>query len=264
MGTSDAYAGSGGAWNGIGRDVEHFHASPSAEVANGIAEQLFAQLRVETEETPEGVGLIDLIDPTLPALPGLRISTSGRSGDGGTSGGAGGGRSPSRAGGGRSRSRIARSGGRALAAGSALRRGDDTLLRELGLNLADLTGLDVLDQVARILNVSAPATGLQSDAELRHALTEALLTILEGDDSPQAAIEAFIAAYTFEVLVTETGARERNGERAGALTRDDERQLRTAIEAYVRQLDLNTDLVSENDFRLAIETVFSQAGALVL
>lgn len=265
MGTSDAYPGSGGAWNGIGRDVQDFGADPSPEAAESIAEQILNQLRVETGEAADGPGLVDLIDPTRPTLPGVRIrgAGSGGPGDGGGGGGSGGRRSTSRsAGGGRSRVRMARSGGRALAAGSALRRGDDSSLRKFGLNLADLSGLDVLDQVGRILNVAAPASGLQADAELRHALTEALLTLLEGDDSPRAAMEAFIASYAFEVLVTEAGARERNGERAGPLTKNDERQLRTAIDAYVRRLDLDDDLVTEEEFRAAIENVLSQAGAL--
>lgn len=263
MGTSDPYLGSGGAWNGIGRDVQDLPANPAQQAAESIVEQSLVQLGAETEQAPPGPGLIDLIDPRRAALPGMRISGgAGGRGDGaaGHAGAAPGSRS---AGGGRSRARVATSGGRALAAASALRRGDEAALRRLSLNLAQLTGLDVLDQVARILDVTAPASGLQADAELRHALTEALLALLQGDGSPRAAMEAFIAAYVFEVLITETGARERNGERAGALTRGDEQRLHGAIEAYVGQLDLSDDLVSEDDFRGAIDTVLNQAGALV-
>ncbi len=262
MGTSDPYLGSGGAWNGIGRDVKDFPVNPTLQAAESIVEQTLIQLGAETEEAPPGPGLIDLIDPKRSALPGVRIRDGGGRGDGGT--GQGRGTPGSRSGGGgRSRTRIASSGGRALAAGSALRRGDEGLLRRLSLNLADLSGLDVLDQVARILDVAAPASGLQADAELRHALAEALLALLQGDGSPRSAMEAFIASYVFEVLITETGARERNGERAGALTRGDEQQLQNAIDVYVRQLDLADDLVSEDDFRSAIDTVLEQAGTLV-
>jgi hypothetical protein len=267
VGTSDPYHGSGGPWNGIARDVQSFHEHPSKDAAEAIVEETLIQLGVETAEAP-GAGLADLIDPKRPALPGLRI----RPADGGSSGGGGGGAAAGSgggaaagrsSGGGRSRTRVATSGARALAAGSALRRGDARQLRRLGLNLAELTGLDVLDQVARILDVAAPASGLQADAELRHALTDTLLALLDGDDSSRAAMEAFIASYTFEVLITETGARERNGERAGPLTNGDEQQLKDAIEAYVHKLDLSDDLITEDDFRTAIETVLEQGGRLV-
>lgn len=262
MGTSDPYLGSGGAWNGIARDVQELPTNPTQQAAESIVEQTLLQLGAETEQAPPGPGLIDLIDPKRQALPGIRI----RGGAGGRGDGAGHARATQgsrSAGGGRSRARVATSGGRALAAASALRRGDQAALRRLSLNLAQLSGLDVLDQVARILDVAAPASGLQADAELRHALTEALLALLQGDGSPRGAMEAFIAAYVFEVLITETGARERDGERAGALTRGDEQRLQSAIEAYVAQLDLSDDLVSEDDFRAAIDTVLSQAGTLV-
>lgn len=263
MGTSDPYLGSGGAWNGIGHDVEDLPASPTQQAAESIVEQTLIQLGTEIEQAPPGPGLIDLIDPGRPALPGMRIRGSSRGGDGAGARQAGASPGSRSAGGGRSRARIATSGGRALAAASALRRGDQAALSRLSLNLAQLSGLDVLDQVARILDVAAPASGLQADAELRHALTEALLALLQGDGSPRTAMESFIAAYVFEVLITETGARERNGERAGALTRGDEQRLHGAIEAYVGQLELSDDLVTEDDFRRAIDTVLSQAGSLV-
>jgi 7-cyano-7-deazaguanine synthase in queuosine biosynthesis len=250
VGTSDPYLGSGGAWNGIARHVKEFHEDATEDAAESIVEQTLIQLALETAEATEAPALTDLIDPTRPALPGLRIrATGGGSGEGPGSGGSTGGATAATGsrGGGRSRARIATSGARALAAGSALRRGDGAQLQQLGLNLAELDGLDVLDQIARILDVAAPASGLQADAELRHALTDALLAVLDDEGSSRTAMEAFIASYTFEVLITEVGARERDGERAGALTGGDERQLRKAIEAYVRQLDLSDDLVTEHD-----------------
>ncbi len=264
MGTSDPYDGSGGAWNGIARDVQSFHEQPSDDAAKAIIEETLIQLGLETAEAP-GTGLADLVDPKAPALPGVRIrpGAAGSGGGGGAAGPGGGTSAGSSGGGGRSRRRIATSGARALAAGSALRRGDAGALLRFGLNLAELTGLDVLDQVARILNVAAPASGLQADAELRHALTDTLLALLDGDGSSREAMESFIASYTFEVLITETGARERNGERAGALTKGDEQQLRHAIDAYVQQLDLSDDLVTEDDFRAAIETILEQGGRLL-
>jgi hypothetical protein len=265
VGTSDPYDGSGGAWNGIARDVQSFHEQPSDEAAKAIVEETLVQLGFETAEAP-GTGLADLVDLNRAALPGVRIrrGTTGTGGGGGGGAGPGAGTSSSPSGGGgRSRTRIAKSGARALAAGSALRRGDAGALLQFGLNLAELTGVDVLDQVARILNVAAPASGLQADAELRHALTDTLVALLEGEGSSREAMESFIASYTFEVLITETGARERNGERAGALTRGDEQQLRNAIDAYVQQLDLRDDLVTEDDFRGAIETVLEQGGRLL-
>lgn len=264
MGTSDPYDGSGGAWNGIARDVQSFHEEPSDAAAQAIVEQTLIQLGAETAEA-SGTGLADLVDPTRPALPGVRIGRSSASSGHGSGGVAGGGVTSSgrSGGGGRSRARIATSGARALAAGSALRRADPGALLRFGLNLAELNGLDVLDQVARILDVSAPASGLQADAELRHALTDTLVALLDGTGSAREAMESFIASYTFEVLITETGARERNGERAGALTRSDEQQLRNAIDAYVQQLDLRDDLVTEEDFRSAIETILEQGGRLL-
>jgi hypothetical protein len=268
MGTSDPYLGSGGPWNGIARDMKDFHEEPSEDAAKSIVEQMLLQLAQETSDAPAVPALTDLIDPKRPALPGMRIrpAATGAGGGGGGEGGAGasGGTPPRRSGGGgRSRTRIATSGARALAAGSALRRGDGAQLQRLGLNLAELSGLDVLDQVARILDVAAPASGLQADAELRHALAETLLALLGGDGSSRAAMETFIASFAFEVLITETGARQRNGERAGALTSGDERQLQRALEGYARQLDLSDDLVTERDFRAAIDTVLGQGGALL-
>jgi hypothetical protein len=232
-------------------------------MASAIVEEILIQMGHETTEAL-GTGLADLVDPKRPALPGVRLRPGGAgSGGGGSAGSPGGGTSSGRSGGGRSRVRIATSGARALAAGSALRQGDAGALLGFGLNLAELTGLDILDQVARILNVSAPASGLQADAELRHALTDTLVALLEGNSSPREAMESFIASYTFEVLITETGARQRNGERAGALTKADEQQLRKAIDAYVQQLDLRDDLVTEDDFRAAIETILEQGGRLL-
>jgi hypothetical protein len=268
MGTSDPYLGSGGPWNGIARDVKDFHEEPSQDAAESIAEQILLQIAQETSDETAAPALTELIDPKRPALPGMRIrpSTPGAGGGGGSGGGGGptGGTSQRRqGGGGRSRSQIATSGARALAAGSALIRGDSAQLQRLGLNLAELSGLDVLDQVARILDVAAPASGLQADAELRHALAETLLALLGGDGSSRTAMETFIASYAFEVLITETGSRQRNGERAGALTSGDERQLQRALEGYARQLDLSDDLVTEPDFRAAIDKVLAQGGALL-
>jgi hypothetical protein len=264
VGTSDPYDGSGGAWNGIARDVQSFHEQPSDDAARAIVEETLIQMALETVEAP-GTGLTDLIDPNRSALPGIRIrrGSTGTGGGGGGTGPGGGTSSGRSGGGGRSRGRITTSGARALAAGSALRRSDAGALLQFGLNLAELTGLDILDQVARILNVAAPASGLQADAELRHALTDTLIALLDGDGSSRDAMESFIASYTFEVLITETGARERNGERAGALTKGDEQQLKNAIDAYVQQLNLRDDLVTEDDFRAAIGTVLEQGGRLI-
>jgi len=265
MGTSDPYLGSGGPWNGIARDMKDFHEEPSQDAADSIVQQIVLQLTQETSDAPTAPALTELIDPKRPALPGMRIRPAATGSGGGVGGArASSGTSPRRSGGGaRSRTRIATSGARALAAGSALRRGDGEQLQRLGLNLAELSGLDVFDQVARILDIAAPASGLQADAELRHALAETLLALLGGDGSSRVVMETFIASYAFEVLITETGARQRNGERAGALTSGDERRLQRALEAYARQLDLSDDLVTELDFQAAIDMVLAQGGALL-
>lgn len=256
MGTSGGYGGSGGAWSGAGQDANDFIADPNEETAQELIAQALEALEAETADAAEAEA--DGEGENAPqfvaghaALPGVRVRSRG----GGQAGGGGGPAQSGgahRGGGGGGRSGSARAGGRAIAAGFALARGDDTTLRTLGLSLAELEGLDPRQQINRILNATVPATGEPLEAEARTAAKAALIVLLvQGEESPEAVLQAFLTAYVFEAIVTEFGSKLRASDNARAR----EELLRSVTRAHVSKVNFSDDAVSPEEFKRAIETI---------
>jgi len=263
MGTSDGGAGSGGAWSGAGRGTSDFADAPTEDVADRLVAQGLRALKRDTQQQESLEDQLDPLPQVAPQaspLPGLRIRRgSGSGGLGGSGGGGGGGgrrSSSGSSGGGRSSKYAARAGGRALAAGFALRRGDQEALAALGISLGDLKELSVFDQINLILNVTIPATGSPLEVEMRLAGGGALIQLLKaGETDPRVVIETFVVEFVFETLVAEWGGKFRDGSRPGTTTREGERLLRSAISAYASQVEIQGGQVSAKDFEVAIETV---------
>jgi hypothetical protein len=276
MGTSDGYAGSGGAWSGMDDVAEDFAANPTDEQAEQLVNQALQALNNESEQSGDGDesdgGEPDLPPPFVPTagtLPGVRVRAPSGGGGGGASGGGGarggGGRTrTSGSGGGRSRARTSQAGGRAIAAGRALRAGDAAALDALGLSLADLEGLSEFDQVKRILDATVPASGSPQESEVRRAASKTLIALLkDGDDSPRAAVETFVCEYVFHMIVTEHGERFNHGDKSGTNVAKIEARLKGAIRAYTSKVEFPDGVITARDFQGAIDSVLKKAEALV-
>ena len=186
-------------------------------------------------------------------LPGGGRRGGGRAGGGGGPGGSGSvGGTRARTGGGRSRRQAATVGGQVLAAGLALQRGDADALRELGLDLGELQSLSSGRRMNRILNALVGADGGIEETELRavnsRVLREMLVSGLGGPD----AVRLYIVEYVLQVYASELGEAMRDGSRPGQSSVEAERQLRGALRARVRQLQLPAEAVTANELRAAI------------
>lgn len=263
MGTSAGYGGSGGAWNGSG--INGFVDDPSEDAAEELAGHALDAL-VSEDDPGEDAALTPQVHPPVDrpgavAVPGLRVRGPRGAGGGGGGGSGGGGRAGGGGGGrGRSRSQAAAAGGRAIAAGLALARGDEAALRELGLAVTELEGLTVFDQIRRILDVTVPATGAPQEAEIRGAAAEALIAVLKnGETDPNKVVRTFVVEHAFEALVTEHGEKIRAADdpkRAETLLRD-------AVQAYTEQVNLPATRLGADDLRDAISEVLTKAQQLV-
>jgi hypothetical protein len=271
MGTSDGGAGSGGAWSGFQQGVSDFADDPTDDAAETLVDRGLRALERDTEEQEvdgEAPDTLPRVAPEANPLPGLRLRT--RSGSGGgigasaRGGGGGGGRRRTGGGGGRSSGQAARAGGRALAAGFALQRGDAAALDDLGLSLATLQGLGPNEQINLILNITIPATGSPLDAEMRIAAGSALIRLLkDGVTDPQQVVQEFVVEYAFETLVAEYGPKFRDGSRPGTTLKQGERRLRSCISGYAGGVELPDQSFSAKDFEKAIETVSTKTRELV-
>jgi hypothetical protein len=132
------------------------------------------------------------------------------------------------------------------AAGLALRDRDETTLRQFGLTLAELDGLDAPEQARRILDAVAGSVGAIQEDELQHASAVAILALLEQEATAEDAVREFISDYVFEVSITEIGDELRDGTRDGYTTIEQEDRLRDLIETSVNQLELPDHLAAEN------------------
>ncbi|MGO9899777.1 MAG: hypothetical protein ACLP0J_08810 [Solirubrobacteraceae bacterium] len=257
MGTSGAYGGSSGAgWQRVRRDVDDFVTNPTPDKAEQVATDIANALKWSADSNGDAA---PASQAGLP-LPGLRVNRprGGRGGGGGGGGGgaAAGGGVPSRGGSGRSRAVVSRAGGQAVAAGYALRTGDGATLAVLGLDLAELQGLDAFSATERILDELVPATGSIEDGEMRKAAANALLELLDSSATPDgpAAIRLFIVEYIYEIAITEMGAQLRDGSRDGAGTVSEEEMVRDFIRARVDQIELPDNTVTPAQFEAAIST----------
>ena len=252
MGTSNSYGGSSSAGWGAARDAyqempdpgaggdatpgpaaeggDTAAESPAADVAAAIAQALWS-------EDPQ------VRTPTPPRFP-LGNLLPRRSGSGG--GGGGGGRRGSTSTGGRAGGRSSRQvakgaqrGGALVAAAYALRRGDAGALAELGLDLAELQGLDVITQSARLLDAVLGEAGHPDEGALRKASFRHAKHVLEyaTEPAPGETLKGLVASYVFELGIVELRAQRK----AGAISADEalrkQKEISSFIDVCARGLD---------------------------
>jgi hypothetical protein len=267
MGTSDAGAGSGGAWGGAQQGVSGFLDDPTEDGADALVNQALQALDKDTQEHESdgnGVDTLPAIAPEASTLPGLRVRARSGSGGGfGVSrggGGGGGGRRRTGGGGGRSSRQAARAGSRALAAGYALQRRDQAALAALGLNLIELEGLGPEEQINQILNVTMPATGSPLEAETRLAADSALIAIIkDGETDPEKVVRVLVVEFVFETTAAEYGPKFRDGSgRPEATLKEGERLLRRSITALVDKVEVKDGSLSPGDLEQAINDVIDE------
>lgn len=263
MGTSGAYGGSVGSDFGRARrKVNDFISDPSAESAKPALQQLVDALGWQGDDADGGAGSDAGATDAQPAVDPnrrnpMRPAAPRSGGGGGAAGGGGGGGRRSGGGGGgggRSRARAAGVGGRAAAAGYALRSADAATLAGLGLDLGELAGLDAFEQTSRIVDALVESSGSIEDDELRRATAAALLELLEydGDADGETAVRLFITEYVFEIAITEFGDKLRDGSRPGEQTVVDEDVLKDTIRANVDQMEFGLGEVTPDAFEAAI------------
>jgi hypothetical protein len=275
MGTSGAWGGSGGReWGRARRDTGHFTSNPTA----ARAEQLLPRLGdampwLDAESTPtadmgdgsaggpaaNGGSANEPVNATPTPLP-LRSTLRRRShgdGGGGAGGGAGGGggrrtgANRNNGGGARSRAAVAGVGGRVLAAGLAYQRGDEQTLRSLGLDLSELTTLSSLKRMNVMLNAIVGADGGIAETELRVVNGRVLRAIMRDNLDGAEAVRLYIVETVVQTWASETADASRDSS-SPENTKEAERQLRSALTAKTRQLNLPNTLVNTAELRAAI------------
>lgn len=250
MGTQNAWEGSGGRdWSRVQSESETLFNEPSSANAETVLPLLSDALdslgdgtdEAPAAEPPQGDSQATGLRP-LPAgsswtsRPRGARARGGGGGGGGAGGGqgGGGGRAPS----GRSRARAASVGARVLSAGLAYQRGDAATLQSLGLDLDELRSLSSLRRANAILNAIVGADGGIEETEMRRVNARVLREMLgNGLDGP-AAVRLFIVEYVMQVWASETGEAMRSGSRPATASRESERQLRGALTAKARQLQI--------------------------
>jgi hypothetical protein len=177
---------------------------------------------------------------------GGRGGAAGRWPGGGSAGGSGT----------RSTGRATSVGARALGGAYGLRGGVAEPLAELGLDLAELSGLPRFEQARRILESAIGPSGDVFETELRQACAEVVLWALteEVEPSPIDLTNRWVVEYVWQVWVTEEGPRLQ-GHRADGFDRARaEQELRAALEAAVAAHGLPGDRpLTTADFAAAIE-----------
>lgn len=253
MGTQNAWEGSGGRDWGRARDESaDLLDNPSADSAEALLPALSDALNwlgdgpdAPSQEEPQSSGAIEPRLTPLPAGPSWRPPTGVRAGGRGGVGSSGGGAGSRGTGGGRSRTTASRSraraasvGGRVLSAGLAYQRGDAETLRSLGLDLDELRSLSALKRANAILNAVVGADGGIEETELRKVNGRVLREVLTNSLDGAAAIRLYIVEYVMQVWASETGEAMRNGTRPASANREAERQLRDALTARARRLQI--------------------------
>jgi len=268
VGTSDGYQGSGGAWNGAQRTLDDLLSGGDSATDDVCADAAGAlQWEVGDGDSADGQsGETDVATLEIPTVGSeavpitIRPRGSGGGGDVGVGVGArrsGGRPTPGGSGGrGRSRRRAASTGARVAAAGYALRAGDATALRTLGLELAELVGLSPAQQAKRIIDVIVGTTATIEDAEIARASSSMIIALLERTTEPTPAevVRIFAVEYVYEVFLTELGAEMRDGSRNGSASIVTENDIRDLIEARVASLQIEGDAVDAG----ALESAFDE------
>lgn len=272
MGTSGAYGGSGGAWNGVRRELADLLTGGGVSADDVLAPAAGAiDWDDDAGEAPgvdaagaddrPGSGEIPLVGTHVAPI---RVRSRGGRGGGAGAGGDGGGPRRHGTGGGsrgggttRSRQRAARVGASVAAAGYALRAGDAAGLRRLGLDLAELITLSPRQQARRILDVLTGAATTIADGEVTKATSTMIIQLLDADTPPTAAetVAVFATEYVYEIVLTELGSEMRDGSRDGGGTLVAEDDLHDVIAARVASLRIEGDSVEADALEGAISDV---------
>jgi hypothetical protein len=279
MGASGAYGGSGGrAWGKARAQAGEFGDNPSADNAKQLLANIADALDWDGDDGDQQDGDPDSGDGQQKTVldqgaafvvrprPRRLGGADGPSGDGGGGPTGGAGTAVGGTGGGagtrRSRTRVAQVGGSVAAAGLAYRGRDEGTLRQFGLSLAQLDGLDAHEQARLILDAVTGSVGGMQEDELQHASGVAVLALLDPDTTSDDAVRAFITDYVFDVSITEVGDELRDGTRDGYTTVDEEDQLSDIIETCVNQVDLPQQLAADN-IQAAIYKALDDARAFL-
>lgn len=130
---------------------------------------------------------------------------------------------------GRSTTQSVARGAAAVSAGSALARGDRAALRELGLNLDDLTSLSPREQHQRILDELLGAPGHPDDEALRRATHATLKEMARNPELTQdAQIDYLLASYVYEQALVELTSNQHQN-----FTKDALRTLDNRLKPYI-------------------------------
>ena len=270
MGTSDGYGGSGGRdWSKLREEVEDWLDSlPGAGEETPGDENAGESGDGENDQGQPGQTDQTAL-PELISTLGRAIRSGGGSSDGpsagggiGSRGGAGqrGGRSPS--GTGRSAARAGRVGGRLAAGILGMRAGDGAALDAIGLDLAEMQGLDTYGQaqlLVRAATESGVATTMEEE-EIQAASNKTAIWALEKPVAPDAIeiVQRFIMEYVYGVFLTECGSVLRSGYRDGRAAVAAENQIWDTIAALVRGLPLSPAGMGPAELGAAAERVLEQ------
>lgn len=136
----------------------------------------------------------------------------------------------------------ARRGGAALAGAYALRNGDAAGLRELGLDLGELSQLSPRVQLARIIDATIGEAGHPDDYALKRATIEHLKTVLLADTPPppEVSIRNFVAEWIFQQSLVELQAARATRGRTQQQVDRAERQLRDWLKRRVQRIEVST------------------------
>ncbi len=277
MGTSGSYGGSGGRdWN---------------KLRDGVADWL-DQLPGTGNETPgnndaedNGGGQGDEAQPGRPDQPtvsdligalGIAIKSSGGASDGPSAGGgiglrgtarSGGSRSPSGAG--RSTTRAGRVGGRLTAGILGFQTDDRAALEAIGIDFAEMQNLDTYGQAKMLVraatensvatNKEEVATNME-DEEIRTASYKTAIWALESSQAPEAIeiVQRFILEYVYRLMLTESGAILRSGNRDGIAAVTAENELWNTISALVRGFPIRPTGMDPAELGTAAKKVLEQ------
>jgi hypothetical protein len=249
MGTMDGWEGSGGKWNRVRDLSEQIADQPGTpdlgELLDALGDALGDTRPADGPPSP-------ITTPIATPLPsGPSWSRGARAGGGG--GGAGGGGGVGGGVGGRSSARAAGIGGGVISAALAYRDQDANTLAGLGLDLDELKSLQGLQRNNAILNALVGADGGIEEAELRRVNGRVLTRVFKEDLDPSDAVRAYIVEYAVQVWAGETGQRQRADSSRVHSSRDLERQLRSALAARARRIEISPGAGAEG-LRAAIES----------
>jgi hypothetical protein len=242
MGTSGSYGGSSAAGWGNARQAYEHMADPGDGAAAAAGEG-GEGAQDETGPTAADVAAaiaqalwdedLQVRRPTPPAYPTGSLLPRRPGGGGGGGGGRGSTGTSGRVGGRSSRqvAKGAQRGGAAVAAAYALRRGDTAALAQHGLDLAELAGLDVFTQSARILDAVLGEAGHPDERALRKASLEQVKEILRAEEEPTPVemLRGLAAAFVFELGIIELRAQRKGG----AISAEEARRKEIEIRAYI-------------------------------